>query len=108
MRKRAEFGGQIDNSDLSASDLPSRGAPWDAIQKFALTFDWYRRSGSCARCAEIANSRKHDTLSNLRTCLFFEQRRWSHFGAPPDTETLSYLHGIIEEIRDKVSTQQFD
>ncbi len=93
---------EIANSDLRESDVPPLQADWGAIQKFALTFDGYRHWGSFERCAEIANRREHDTLTKLRTCLFFEQRRWRHFGEEPDAEALAYIHEIIESIREKL------
>lgn len=99
----SEFGvPEIANADLFDTDVPPAQAPWQAIQEFALTFDGYGYWGSFERCAEIANRREHDSLIKLRTRLFFEQRRWRHFGEEPDGEALAYIHGIIEAIREKL------
>jgi hypothetical protein len=38
----------------------------------SLTFNGYNVWGSFETCAEIANAQRHDSLTNLRTCLFFE------------------------------------
>ena len=41
---------------LRASDVPSEGATWCAIEEFALTFKGYDWSGSFEKCADLANS----------------------------------------------------
>ena len=95
---------EIVNKDLMLSNIPNPDASWDEIEEFALTFDGYNVWGSFDRCAEIANTRSHESLSDLRTCLFFEQRRWRHFGENPDEETMVYIRGLVEEIRNMVAT----
>lgn len=74
-------------------------AGWEAIGDFARTFDGYEYWGSFDRCAEIANAQRGETLTELRTCLFFEQRRWHHFGDYPNDDAMRYVRGIIECIR---------
>ncbi len=93
----------ISNAELTLDDLPKPGAGWGSVGEFALTFDGYAEYGSFEACAEIANAKRHDSLSDLRACLFFEQRRWRHFGEIPDAESMSYIHGIVEKIRSKVA-----
>jgi hypothetical protein len=78
----------IPNRELKVSDLPAPGADWSTINRFALTFNGYEQLGSFEACAEIANARKSDTLTDLRACLFFEQRRWHHFGGEPDPTSI--------------------
>ena len=105
----SEFGVcEISNSDLKEVDIPSEDASWQAIAQFALTFDGYQYWGSFERCAEIANTRENDGLTNLRTCLFFEQRRWRHFDAEPDAETMSYIRGLISGIRDRIQRGEIE
>ena len=70
--------------------------------RFALTFDGYEHCRSFEACAEVANFRKHNTLSDLRTCLCFEQRRWHHYGDTPDEAAPAYWRELIEKIRSKV------
>ena len=77
---------EIANRDLSLDDVPPFNADWDQIGEFALSFNGYIECGSFERCAEVANNRRNDTLTELRACLFFEQRRWRHFGYEPDAE----------------------
>ena len=102
---------RIANADLSASDLPPRDAAWWQITPFALTFDGYDHWGSSDQCAEIGNrwaaafaerQALPGSLTELRTCLFFEQRRWHHFGETPDGESLVYIRTLLEAIRRRV------
>jgi len=102
---------EISNSDLKEEDIPASGAECHEIFSFALTFDGYEAWSSSDKCAAIANrwaqvyARRQDlpaSLSQLRTCLFFEQRRWHHFGYTPDDEALKYIRALVEEIRQKV------
>lgn len=93
---------EIVNKDLTLSDIPSPDAGCGEFDEFALTFDGYSVWGSFGKCAEIANARRHESLTDLRTCLFFEQRRWRHFGEDPDEEAMMYLRGVIEKIRSRV------
>jgi hypothetical protein len=97
-----QFGRAIANTDLALSDIPTTDADWMQIVKFALTFDGYEHCGSTSKCAAIANSRQNRTLSDLRTCLFFEQRRSHHSGEIPDDESMAYIRTVIQKIRDKV------
>jgi len=102
---------EIPNSDLNEEDVPVAGAECREIFSFALTFDGYEAWGSPGKCGEIANrwaqvyvqrQELPASLSELRTCLFFEQRRWHHFGYGPDDEALKYIRALVEEIRRKV------
>lgn len=85
---------------LKLSDIPAPGATWTQIGEFALTFDGYEYWGSFEKCAEIANGHNPQDLIELRTCLFFEQRRWRHYGLTPEDEDLDYIRGLVESIRD--------
>jgi hypothetical protein len=103
-----QFGRAISNTDLVLSDVPPPDASWRQIVKFALTFDGYEHNGSFDKCAAIANSRQNRTLSDLRTCLFFEQRRSHHSGEIPDDESMAYIRTVIQKIRAKVVAGEFD
>jgi hypothetical protein len=103
--------GRIANADLQESNLPPPGAEWGQIGSFALTFDGYAHWGSFDKCAEIANrwaaayaqqQGLPESLTELRTCLFFEQRRWHHFGYDPDEESITYIRDLVEGIRRSV------
>ena len=84
---------------LEPTDIPREKAGWDEIGKLALTFDGYEYWGSFEKCAEIANAQLDSTLIDLRTCLFFEQRRYRHFGSEPQGEDLEYIKSIVRKIR---------
>jgi hypothetical protein len=94
---------EIADSDLTLTDIPTVDATWENISKFALTYSGYEVCGSFEACADIANAQRHESLADLRTCLFFEQRRWRHFGYDPDDETMVYIRGIVKQIREYVA-----
>ena len=86
----------VANAALTLDMIPSPDASWDEIQAFALSFDGYEHWGSFNRCAEIANSRNPQNLSEHRTCLFFEQRRWRHMGADPTQSDMQYIRSLLD------------
>lgn len=90
--------------------LPSPGADWEEIMEFALRFDGYEYWGSFEKCAKIANEWSDrfardgslpDNLAELRTCLFFEQRRYRHFERAPEGEEMVYIRALVEAIRER-------
>ena len=99
----------IANHELTLEDVPRTGAGWDVIALFALTFHGYDYHGTVYACGDIANH-SYDvflregsvpgTLSDLRTCLFFEQRRYHHFGWDPEEEVMKYIHALVEAVRE--------
>jgi hypothetical protein len=105
------MGREIANADLKDRDMPAPSAGWHEIGRFALSFNGYEWCGSFGKCAEIGNRGAErfresgalpESLTELRTCLFFEQRRWRHFGLDPDEEAMSYIRALVQAIRDKV------
>ncbi len=75
----------IPNAQLTLAQVPLAEADLGQIATFALTFDGYQHWGSFAACAQIANRWQQafevdrslpPSLTGLRTCLFFELRRW--------------------------------
>lgn len=91
--------------DLTLTDIPPVEADLDALIAFAHTFDGYRHWGSFEQCAEIANAQDHESLEKLRTCLFFEARRWRHFGEDPDTDAEQYWRKLVAAIRREVQSR---
>lgn len=99
---------KIATSDLRQEDVPPADATWARIQRFALTFDGYGRFGD-HECGPIANLARdfHDrhgylpqlTLDLARGCLFYEQRRWRHFGFTPDKGATVHIRALVEAIR---------
>lgn len=93
----------IPNEKLTIADVPAVNDDWETISEFALTFDGYNAWGSFEKCAEIANAHKHSSLSELRTCLFFEQRRWRHFGETPHEDAMAYIRDVVSKIRQSLT-----
>ena len=92
---------EIGNAELSVGDIPSFKETWSRIEPFALTFDGYQYWGSIEKCAEIA-ARPPATLTHLRTCLFFEARRWAHQGNQPDPQAMKRIRALLFAIKEKV------
>ena len=46
------------------------------------------------------------SLTDLRTCLFFESRRWEHFKKDPTKKGMIYIHALVEAIRMRVLTKE--
>lgn len=104
----------IANKDLRRDHLPEPGASWDEVGRFALTYDGYAESYGFGNAARLANDMaarfRHGealdslSLSDLRTCLFFEQRRFRHAGSSPEGDQLDYVHALLETIRKRIET----
>ena len=97
--------GEIPDSQLTLAEIPGDSATWDQIASFARTFNAYTHWGSFEKCAEIANARRRETITELRTCLFFEQRRWNHFGCAPEADAMAYIRELIALIRSEVAAR---
>lgn len=105
----------IPNDNLRHEHLPAPGASWEEIGKFALTFDGYAKGSGYGRASELANAVQARfqegggldalSLSDVRTCLFFEQRRYRHFGSDPEGDDLDYVHELVEAIRKRVGAR---
>jgi hypothetical protein len=98
----------ISDEELTLEDLPPPNAGEDALQAFALTTDGYERMGSFEACRELADralkrwrttGRLPTSLAELRCCLFFEQRRWRHYGYGFDEATLRYARELVDAMR---------
>lgn len=105
----------IPNSLLIERDIPSRRAAWKNIYPFAHTFNGYEHWGSVKRCREVArqgivlhksNQELPQSLTDLRTCLFFEARRCKHFEKAPTKIGMVYIHDLVEAIRVRVQTKE--
>jgi hypothetical protein len=99
---------KLANNELTLTCVPASDANWRAIAEFAHSFNGYSAWGSFESCAEIANARRSGTLTELRTCLFFEERRWRHFGELPDEQAMDYIGGVLSKIRAKVEGKEFE
>ena len=97
------------------NDIPSSGASWRKILPFALTFNGYEHWGTFEKCREIAKqgislyrSKQglSQSLTDLRTCLFFEARRWHHFEKKPTESGMEYIYALLEAIRLRVLARE--
>ena len=99
---------------LTRNLVPGVRASWTAIERFALTFDGYACLGDgCGGVANAAAERFSSSgavptdLRTLRSCLFFEQRRYRHMDAVPTGQDLKYIRALVEAIRDQVPRALF-
>jgi hypothetical protein len=93
----------IPNQALLLDDLPLPNADWPEVWRFADAFNGFEHWGSFQARAEVANQQRGSTLTELRTCLFLECRRWHHYGDQPDEEESRYIRGLVEKIRAMVA-----
>lgn len=107
---------RLTNEDLRVDRLPS-SRDHSAVLRFAHTFDGYSEMGGFEGSARPANAALEwyascgqlpDSLTQLRNCLFFEHRRWRHYGEDPDPEAQSYIDALMEAIRSKVAAGELD
>lgn len=106
---------KIPNSQLIENDIPSSRASWKKIQPFALTFNGYEHWGSFEKCREVAkhgislyraNHELSQSLTELRTCLFYEARRWRHLEKTPSKPGMEYIHSLLDAIRIRVLARE--
>ncbi len=94
----------IPNADLDTSAVPRRGESWDAVSDFALSYDgygyWDNLPSLAGRVLQRWTRRRSlpATLDELRGCLFYEQRRWHHFGEEPTGRSAEYMWAVIDAI----------
>lgn len=99
-----EMSNDLANSELTPADVPSFKEAWSRIEPFALTFDGFRYWGSVEKCAEVAQGKSPGSLTELRTCLFYEARRWNLAGKAPDTQSMRFIRALVYAIREKVDS----
>lgn len=92
-------------ADASSRDILMFGLSFDGYAYWAAEDPSSRGTETCGRIANEAakvwgeSATVPDDLVVLRTCLFFEQRRWRHFASEPGPETVRYLRALVEAIR---------
>jgi hypothetical protein len=95
--------------DDESIPVPPEGVPFfPDINLFALTYNAYDRLGGFDPVAKLGNGVKArfvsdgtlpDDLDKLRAALFFEQRRYHHFGEGPNGPGLNYIEALVGAIR---------
>jgi hypothetical protein len=95
----------VPNVELAATEIPRRVDSWDTVSDFALSYDGYEYWDDLPELARRVLQRwtrsrtLPDTLDELRGCLFYEQRRWHHFGEDPSGRSAEYMRAVIDAIR---------
>ena len=95
---------------LTRGAVPDLGAVrtaelWSTFAPFALSYyayDHHTDVGARAnrtREAYRATGELPETESELRLALFFEQRRWRHFGVDPDEEAWAYIGALLGRLK---------
>jgi hypothetical protein len=84
--------------------VPEPTAELHTIWEFALTWNGYNRRGGFQPAADVANRvsqawRNGDQLpedvDDLRTALFFEQRRYRHSDTTPTGRGADYVRALV-------------
>jgi hypothetical protein len=78
---------------------------WREVVKFAQQYSGYDEMGGFDQCGDLANAAQEAFSMTgvvpadereLRACLFFEARRWRHFGSEPDESAWSYIETLLK------------
>jgi len=94
----------VPNGEIGTTGVPGRSEPWDAVSEFALSYDGYGYWDDLPELASRVLQRwtrsraLPATLDELRGCLFYEQRRWHHFGEEPTGRSAEYMRAMVEAI----------
>lgn len=107
---------EIHYTDLRIDQIPPINSDYSTIAGFALSFGGYSRIKDIALFAnKIVAVFQNDqaiisklTLTELRACLFYEQRRYRHFGEDPEGGDREYINYLVLEIAQRVKNHQTD
>ena len=84
---------------MRLTDLPPSD-DYEAVRKFAATFNGYQHFGSFGACAAAAKAKSRSSLDECRNELFFAYRATNHTGhdslTPTYVELLPFLRRFIE------------
>ena len=101
-----------ENNDMMWVEPTADVTDIQAIWDYALTVDGYAYTMVELKreCGDLANERAHvfsetgvweGSFEELRCCLFFEQRRWRHFGSDPEGNQLLEVQKLYLAVREK-------
>jgi hypothetical protein len=95
----------IPNAQLKVHGIPEHGDPWDAVSSFSLSYDGYGYWDDVSELATRSMRRwtrartLPATVDEVRACLFYEQRRWHHFGEDPNGRGAQYIWALLDALR---------
>jgi hypothetical protein len=89
------------SADLKPSDLPEVHH-WSDIIDFAATFSPQLECRDESRIRGLTDLREHSTVAEIRAAIFFEYRRYNHFGYPPSEHVLENAKQAVSTIRRKL------
>jgi hypothetical protein len=95
----------IPTKRLKLSDIPEPSADWATIGRFALTFDSREAGPYLKRPPDPRELSVSSSLVDLRHYIYFQQRRWNHFGRHPDPVTVQGVREVMWMIRTKLEAQ---
>jgi hypothetical protein len=101
----------IPNGQLRLHGIPERGDSWDAVCSFSLTYDGYAYWTDVSELAtrSVRTWTRHHrlpaTIDEVRACLFYEQRRWHHFGEDPNGRGAQYVWALLDTLRNLVAAR---
>ncbi len=87
--------------------VPAPDAEWHEIWRFAHTYNGYERHGK--NVGDMANALSKrwqasgglpESLDTLRAALFFEARRFRHYGTDPADDGAEYVRQLVSRIRE--------
>ena len=89
--------------------IPSPKASWEVISQYALMHNGYESKKNLAEFANTTNAYYAEnkaiptgySLNDLKDCLFFEQRRFYHYGWAPDADDMQYIKLLVQNILEK-------
>lgn len=102
----------IKNEDLKLENIPK--SLEEGASYFSHDFNGYEFGGSIKGCADISKNvwesikkceTRELTLSEIRTCLFFNFRALRHTGSAPDKSSVDKLLNLI---RERVADEKFE
>ena len=97
---------RISNEQLLLERIPDPDGDLASWEDFALLLDGYSVMGGFEPCADLANTGTPTSLTELRCCLFFEQRRERWNGGFTTNEEL--IRELLRAIRQKVKAGELD
>ncbi len=93
---------RITSHDLRLPQVPKADASIFEFEEFSYTFNAYEAHPSLSTIYRITKNKRHQTLDQLRTCLFVEFRDTWVLGPKQfdeESEEVDYLRLLIQKIR---------